>query len=64
MNTTFGGYSIMHGLVLAMINLHTKFEMSSYAHSKDNPEVPKFKNGSRVPDHVPFGGKSSHLTGT
>jgi len=47
-------------LLLTMINLHTKFNMSSFTHYKDMMQVPtqKLKNGS-----LPPSGKSQgHVT--
>jgi len=40
--------SIMHVLVLIIINLHTKFEVPCFTHSKDMIVVPKF-NKSPLP---------------
>jgi len=42
----------MHGLVLISINLHTKFEVHSFIHSKDITGAPKLQNRSRDPDHA------------
>jgi len=41
-------------LVLISINLHTKFEMSSFTHSKDMTGASIVKNGSCDTDHAPF----------
>ena len=37
--------------VLFTFNLQTKFEMSSFIHSKDMARAPKCTNESRDPDH-------------
>jgi len=42
----------MHTEVLISINHRTKFEMPSLTQSKDMTGSPKFKNGSRNPDHA------------
>jgi len=46
-NPPLWGFFIMHRLVLAMINLHTKCETSSSSHSKGKSGAPKCKNGSQ-----------------
>jgi len=46
----------MHALAFINANVHTKFEVPSSTHFKDMIEAPKFKNGSRDPDHAPFRG--------
>jgi len=41
--------------VLANINLRTESEVPSFTHSEHIMGAPKFKNGSRDPDHAHFG---------
>jgi len=46
--------------VLASTSLHTKFEMHSFAHSKDRTGPQNLKVGHVTPDHASFrGGLSS-----
>jgi len=40
----FQRQSVLHGLGLAMINLHTKFEVSMFTHYKDMKENTKCRN--------------------
>jgi len=51
----------MHMLELITINLHTLFELCSFIHSKDMAWAPKFRNGSRDPDHAHYGYSQSSL---
>jgi len=60
-NPPLWGFFIMHRLVLAMINLHTKFEMPSSSHSKGKSGAPNCKNGSHDLDHASFWGNLSCL---
>ena len=41
--------------VLFTFNLQTKFEMSSFIHSKDTALAPKCRNESRDHDHTHLG---------
>jgi len=42
-------------LVDAQINLNTKFDMYSFTNFSDVIGAPKFKSGSRDPDHAHLG---------
>jgi len=57
----------MHALIIGMINLHIKFEVPSYTHSKDDWDR-KIWKWFAWPDHAPFIGglscMSQHLLGS
>jgi len=42
-------------LILAMIHICTKFELSGFRRSVDR-RLPNFQRGSRDPSHDPYGG--------
>ena len=47
----------MHLLVHVMVNVCTKYEVSTFGHSKDIKGVPKFRKWSRDLSHAPLGVK-------
>ena len=58
----FRGQFVMHWLVHVMVSVCTKYEVSSFGHSKDIKGVPKiFRNFSRDLSHAPLGVKFSYF---
>jgi len=57
----FRGQFVVHWLVHVMISVLTKYEVSSFGHSKDIKGVPKFRKWSRDLSHAPLGFKFSYF---
>jgi len=56
----FRGQFVVHWLVHVMVNVCTKYEVSTYGHSKDIKAVPKFQKWSRDLSHAALGVKFSY----
>jgi len=52
LSNLFWGYSSMRTQLIVMINLHTKFELSSFICSRYMIGASKFKSGLCDPDHT------------
>jgi len=50
----FGGQLVVHWLVHVIVNVCTKYEVSTSCNSKDIKEVPKFRYWSRDLRHAPL----------
>ena len=57
---TLGGQFVVRWLVYVTVNVCTKYEVSTFGHSKDIKGVPKFRNWSRDLIHAPLGVKFSY----
>jgi len=57
---TYRGKIFVHWLVHVMINVCTKYKVSTFGHSKDIKGVPKFQKWSRDLSHAPLGVKFSY----
>jgi len=59
----FRGQFVVLWLPPDMVNVRTKYEVSTFGHSKDIKGVPKFRKWSRDLSHAPLGVKVklSHL---
>ena len=55
----FRGQFVVHWLAHAMVNVCTKYLVSTFGHSKDIKGVPKFRKWSRDLSHAPLGVNSS-----
>ena len=55
------GYFVTREMGLAKIYRYTKFEVSSFTHSRFMEEGLKFKIWALDPDHAPFGGILSRM---
>jgi len=53
----FRGQFVVHWLVHVMINVCTKYEVSTFGHSKDTKGDQQFRNWSRDLNHAPLGVK-------
>jgi len=56
----FRGQLFVHWLVHGMANVCTKYEVSTFGHSKDIKGVPKFRKWSRDLSHALLGVKFSY----
>jgi len=56
----FWGQFVVRWLVLVMVSVCTKNEVSIFRHSKDIKGVPKFRKWSRDLSHAPLGVKFSY----
>jgi len=56
----FRGQFVVHWLVHVMVNVCTKYEVSTFSHSRDINGVPKFLKWSRDLGHALLGVKFSY----